>query len=74
MESVQYARRNNRGNESNLFAFLREHSEQDKKLIEKQVYSCLCCASGCAFNSGFLCAVHPSGSSNLPCPDYSRRR
>lgn len=68
------ARRHNRSQEPNLLAFLRDHSEQDKNIIEKQVYSCLSCASGCAFNAGFLCAIYPSGPSNIPCPDYCRRR
>lgn len=63
----------NPGNELNLISFLQNHVEQDKKIIEKQISRCLCCASGCAFNSGFLCAVHPNGPSVLPCPDYARR-
>lgn len=72
--ATQIARRQNRSQEPNLLAFLRDYREEDKKLIEKQVYSCLSCASGCAFNAGFLCAIYPSGPSNIPCPDYCRRR
>ena len=61
-------------NELNLLAFLQNHAEQDKKIVERQISACLCCASGCAFDSGFLCAIHPSGLSQLPCPDYMCRR
>src|ERR671933_873491 len=48
--------------------------EQRRKRKE-QTRQCLRCASGCATNRGFLCAIHPLGLENwlLPCADFAER-
>lgn len=44
--------------------------------VRAQTIRCLQCASGCATQQGFLCAIHPTGleSHQVPCPDWTERR
>lgn len=58
-----------------LSSFVKSFREEgiDNITITTQIKCCLTCASGCAYQKGFLCAIHPSGPSQLPCPDFSNR-
>ena len=47
--------------------------EEKRKKRKNQEQQCLQCASSCATNQGFLCAIYPLGleDSQIPCQDFS---
>jgi hypothetical protein len=47
--------------------------QEHKKAIAEQTTLCLQCASGCATECGFLCAIYPMGVPVIPCPDWMDR-
>ncbi|NDJ20948.1 hypothetical protein GS682_04670 [Nostoc sp. B(2019)] len=44
-----------------------------RNAAKEQTKMCLKCASGCSAPEGFLCAIHPMGLIDMPCPDFSER-
>jgi hypothetical protein len=56
----------------------RKQKEKDNEFRNRrrqQTQECLKCASGCATNNGFICAVYPMGldDSQIPCIDFVKR-